>query len=81
MNLLGHEIATRKEQQMNFEELGLTQEQIEVVNKALQSEGDKVRTKYSKELSELKGQLEQYKPADKSDAEKQLEQRQKDTIC
>lgn len=63
---------------MNFEELGLTQEQIEAVNKALQSEGDKIRTKYSKALNELKNELAKYKPVEKSDAEKALEQKQKE---
>lgn len=63
---------------MNFEELGLTEEQIEVVSKAIQSEGDKVRTKYSKELNELKSELNKYKPVEKTDAEKELEQRQKE---
>lgn len=77
MNLRGHEIATRKEQQMNFEELGFTQEQIEAVNKAIQSEGDKIRTKYSADVKELKTELSKYKPAEKSDAEKEIEERQK----
>jgi hypothetical protein len=63
---------------MNFEELGLTQEQIEAVNKAIQSEGDKIRGKYSRELGELKGELAKFKPTDKSDAEKALEQRQQE---
>jgi hypothetical protein len=63
---------------MDFTELGLTQEQIDTVNKALQSEGDKVRTKYSKELGELKTELSKYKPAEKSDAEKLLEEKQKE---
>ena len=63
---------------MNFEELNLTDEQMEVVNKALQSEGDKIRTKNSKELNELKTELSKYKPAEKSDAEKLLEEKQKE---
>ena len=63
---------------MDLKELNLTDEQMEVVNKALQSEGDKIRTKYSKELSELKTELLKYKPAEKSDAEKSLEDKQKE---
>lgn len=63
---------------MDFNELGLTPEQIDVINKAIQSEGDKVRTKYSKELGELREELTKYKPSKKSDAEKLLEQRQKE---
>ena len=63
---------------MDLKELNLTDEQMEVVHKALQSEGDKIRTKYSKELSELKTELLKYKPAEKSDAEKSLEEKQKE---
>lgn len=63
---------------MDFTELGLTEEQIDVVNKAIQSEGDKVRTKYSKELGELKDELSKLKPADKSDVEIALENKQKE---
>lgn len=63
---------------MNLEELGLTQEQIEAVNKVIQSEGDKIRTKYSKELNELRNELNKYKPVEKSDVEKALEKKQKE---
>ncbi len=58
---------------MNFEELGLSEEQLQAVTKAIQSETDKVRTDYSKQLTTLKDELKTYKPADKSDAEKALE--------
>jgi hypothetical protein len=60
---------------MNFEELGLSEEQIEVVTKVIQSETDKVRTDYSKQLNTLKDELKNYKPAEKSDAEKALEEK------
>lgn len=59
--------------ELNIE--GLTQEQIEAVQKIIQSETDKVRTKYSSELKTVNDELAQYKPAEKSDAEKALEQR------
>lgn len=61
---------------MELSELGLSEEQLTHVSTLLQSEGDKVRTKYSKELSELKVQLQTLKPADKSDVEIALEERQ-----
>lgn len=63
---------------MDLSELGLSDEQLEVVNKTIQSEGDKIRGKYSREVSELKNQLDQLKPVEKSDAEKAIEQRQKE---
>lgn len=63
---------------MTLEELGLSKDQLEVIDKAIQSEGDKVRTKYSKEMSELKIQLETLKPTEKSEVEIALEKRQKD---
>ena len=59
--------------ELNIE--GLTQEQIDAVTKLVQSETDKVRTKYSTELKTVNDELAQYKPAEKSDAEKALEQR------
>lgn len=46
-----------------------------VVNKAIQSESDKVRTKYSTEMKELKDELTKYKPQEKSESEKALEER------
>jgi hypothetical protein len=63
---------------MNLEELNLTPEQLEVVNKTIQSETDKVRTDYSTKLKEVKGELEKFKPAEKSDVEIALEQKQKE---
>ena len=59
--------------ELNIE--GLTQEQIEAVTKLVQSETDKVRTKYSSELKTVNEELAQYKPKQKSDAEKALEER------
>lgn len=60
---------------MELSELGLSGEQLEVINKAIQSEGDKIRTKYSSEIKELKAKL----PVEtqKSEAEIQLETRLK----
>lgn len=54
-----------------LEELNLTEEQMEVVNKALQSEGDKVRTEYSKKIKDLEGKL----PKELSADEKVLQER------
>lgn len=59
--------------ELNIE--GLTQEQIEAVQKIIQSETDKVRTKYSSELKTVNDELAQYKPKQKSESELALEQR------
>lgn len=59
--------------ELNIE--GLTQEQIDAVTRLVQSETDKVRTDYSKKLKDVQTELDQYKPAEKSDEEKALEQR------
>ena len=59
--------------ELNIE--GLTQEQIEAVTKLVQSETDKVRTKYSSELKTVNDELAQYKPKQKSESELALEQR------
>ena len=63
---------------MDFTELGLTPEQLVEINKAIQSETDKVRTKYSGELKIANDELAKYKPADKTDAEKTLETKLKE---
>lgn len=61
---------------MELSELGLTPEQLETVNKAIQSEADKVRTDYSTKLKAANDELSKLKPVDKSDVEKALETRQ-----
>ena len=63
---------------MDFTELGLTPEQLAEINKAIQSETDKVRTKYSGELKIANDELAKFKPADKTDAEKTLETKLKE---
>lgn len=60
---------------MDIKELNLNEEQLTAVNKLLQSEGDRVRTEYSTKLKEVNGELEKYRPKEKSDAEKDFEQR------
>lgn len=57
---------------------GLSADQQDAVSKLLQSEGDKIRTKYSNELREVKAELEKYKPAKKTDAEKALDEKLKE---
>ena len=54
-----------------LEDLNLTTEQMEVVNKAIQSESDKVRTEYSKKIKDLEGKL----PKELSADEKALQER------
>lgn len=63
---------------MDLKELNLTDEQMEVINKTIQSETDKVRTDYSAKLRNVNEELSKYKPAEKSDAEKLLEEKQKE---
>ena len=60
---------------MNIEELNLNEEQLAVVKKFVQSETDKVRTDYSQKLKTANEELAQYKPKEKSDVEKALEDR------
>ena len=55
----------------------LTDEQIELVNKLVQSETDKVRTDYSTKLKAVNDELTQYKPRQKTDTEIALEERVK----
>lgn len=59
--------------ELNIE--GLTQEQIDAVQKLVQSHEDRIRTDYSKKLKDVQTELDQYKPKEKSDAEKALEDR------
>jgi hypothetical protein len=60
---------------MNLEELNLSEEQTELVKKYVQSETDKVRTDYSQKLKTVNDELLKYKPVEKSDSEKALEER------
>lgn len=53
---------------MDLKELNLTEEQMANVEKYLQSETDKVRTKYVQELAK-------YKPVEKTEAEIKLDER------
>ena len=60
---------------MDIKELNLSEEQLALVQKYVQSETDKVRTDYSQKLKTANDELAQYKPKEKSDAEKALEER------
>ena len=60
---------------MDIKELNLSEEQLALVQKYVQSETDKVRTDYSQKLKIVNDELAQYKPKEKSDAEKALEDR------
>lgn len=60
-----------------FEELNLTEEQLQGVQKVLQSETDKVRTDYTKKVKSLEEELATLKPDEKTEEEKALEQRLK----
>ena len=60
---------------MDIKELNLTDEQMALVSKYVQSETDKVRTDYSSKLKTVNEELAKYKPKEKSDAEKALEDR------
>ena len=60
---------------MDIKELNLTDETKAQVEKLLQSETDRIRTEYSKKLKDVNEELNQYKPKEKSDAEKALEER------
>ena len=62
---------------MELNELNLNEEQLAAVQKYLQSETDKVRFKYSQELKTANEELLKYKPVEKSETEKALEQRLK----
>lgn len=60
---------------MDIKELNLSDEQLALVTKYVQSETDKVRTDYSQKLKTANDELAKYKPVEKSDAEKALEDR------
>lgn len=57
-----------------LEELNLTTEQMECVQKYVQAEGDKIRTKYSKQIKDLESKV----PKEKTEEEKAFEKRVKD---
>lgn len=63
---------------MNLEELGLSEEQLNAVKKAVQSEADKVRTDYSTKLKTATDELEKLKPKDKTEEEKSYEDKLKE---
>ena len=60
---------------MDIKESNLSEEQLALVQKYVQSETDTVRTDYSSKLKTANDELAQYKPKEKSDAEKALEAR------
>lgn len=55
---------------MNIEELNLTEEVKEKVEKLIQAEADRVRTEYSKKVKEL----EKYKPEEENEITKKLKE-------
>lgn len=59
---------------MELTELNLSQEQMEGVNSYIQSEGDKIRTKYNKQIKELEGKI----PKEKTDEELTYEKEKAD---
>ena len=62
---------------MDLNELNLTDEQKNLVAKLIQSETDKVRTDYSTRLKTVNDELAKYKPIEKSETEKKIEERLK----
>lgn len=56
---------------MELKELNLSGEQLQGVNKVIQSETDKVRTEYSKKIKELESKL----PVEPTEEEKALQER------
>lgn len=54
---------------------GLTEEQIEQVKRYAQGCEDRVRTDYSRQLKDVRAELDKYKPVEKSETEKDLEAR------
>ena len=66
---------------MELKDLGLSEEQMEGINKILQSEGDKIRTEYSKKIKDLEGKLpKEMTPEEKAMADriKALEDKEKE---
>lgn len=68
-------IATRKGQRMEIKDLNLSDEQLALVQKYVQSETDKVRTDYSQKLKTANDEIARLKPVEKSESEKALEER------
>lgn len=62
---------------MELTEMNLSEDQLTMVRKYVQSETDKVRTDYSQKLRTANEELLKYKPVEKSETEKALEQRMK----
>lgn len=60
---------------MELTEMNLTDEQLANVQRYVQSHEDRIRTDYSKRLKDANDELAKYKPVEKSDAEKALEER------
>ena len=60
---------------MELNEMNLTEEQLANVQKYVQSHEDRIRTDYSKRLKDANDELAKYKPVEKSETEKALEER------
>ena len=60
---------------MELKDLNLSDEQMALVTKYVQSETDKVRTDYSKKLKDANDEITRLKPVEKSESEKALEAR------
>lgn len=60
---------------MELNEMNLTEEQLANVQRLLQSREDRIRTDYSKKLKDANDELAKYKPVEKSESEKALEER------
>lgn len=60
---------------MELNEMNLSEEQLTNVQKLLQSHEDRIRTDYSKKLKDAETELAKYKPQEKSESEKALEER------
>ena len=71
----GMSSTTRKGQRMELKDLNLSDEQMALVSKYVQSETDKVRTDYSKKLKDANDEITRLKPVEKSETEKALEAR------
>lgn len=60
---------------MELNEMNLSEEQKTEVLRLLQSHEDRIRTDYSKKLKDAETELAKYKPKEKSESEKKLEER------